>query len=420
MQLIRYKPIFTITPLKVVGAISSTLVILVTIQLGGSPTEVGLVVALSYLGNMLGILLWPHLLARKGNYVNGIILGYIFMSLSITLLATNSLLYVYVTAFLITFLTNLIYFSLLFFLLDSHKDNIDRVVGSLETVGGWSWVTGLLFGALASELLPLRELVTTLAAILFIAIILSIILLVSGLKEKIKTMVEEEEGLLPILDKGLERIIDFEDKLPSILLSGIHVIYSGALFYSPAYLIIKRPSRERLALYSGISIIFISFGFVYTQIVKHIIDLGFPESTVYLLTLVGSVLSALTYIKAGDIRQPLNRFVKAGIIRASAFLALTGISMLTFPYQIAILIAFYIVSGYTWAYLIINLNLYSLRRGKQAVGIFNFFSNIGLLIGSLSSGVILRYLNFDLLYVIAALLLLIGTLIVHLSSKKME
>ncbi len=420
MQLSRYKPLFTITPVKIVGAISTTLVILVTIQIGGTSREVGLVVALSFLGNLLGALVWSRVLAKKGNYVNGILLGYLFMTLSITLLASKTFIYVYATAFLITFLTNLIYFSLLYFLVDNYKDNIDRMVGSLETIGGWSWVAGLIFGVFASEFLPLRELVATLAGILFIAIIISIILLVTGIKEKIKTMVEEEEGLLPLLDKGLEKIIDFEERFPSILFSGIHVIFSGALFYSPAYLRIKRPRREKVALYTGVSLVFISFGFVYTQLVKHIKDLGYPDSTVYFLTLVGSILSALTYVRAGDIRRPLKRFVKAGFIRASAFTALTAISLLAFPYQIAILIAFYIVSGYTWAYLIINLNLYALKNSKEEVGVTNFFSNIGLFAGALSSGAILEYIDFNLLYIIAALLLFIGTSVVYLSSKKLE
>ncbi len=420
MPLTRYKPLYTITPVKIVGAISTTLVILVTIQIGGGSREVGIAVALSFLGNLIGALLWSRILAKKGNYVNGILLGYLFMTLSITLLAANSLPLIYITAFLITFLTNLIYFSLLFFLIDNYKDELDRTVGTLESIGGWSWVAGLIFGVFVSEILPLRELVATLAGILFIAIIISIILLVTGIKEKIKTMVEEEEGLLPLLDKGLEKIIDFEERIPSILFSGIHVIFSGALYYSPAYLNIKKPRREKVTLYTGVSLVFISFGFVYTQLVKHIKDLGYPDSTIYFLALVGSVLSALTYIKAGDIKRPLKRFVKAGLLRATAFTTLAALSLVALPYQIALLIGFYIVSGYTWAYLIVNLNLYALKNGKEEVGVSNFFSNIGLFIGSLSSGLILEWIGFTTLYLTSAFLLVLGISIIYISSKKLE
>ena len=61
-----------------------------------------------------------------------------------------------------------------------------------------------------------------------------------------------------------------------------------------------------------------------------------------------------------------------------------------------------------------------MKNSKEEVGVTNFFSNIGLFAGALSSGAILEYIDFNLLYIIAALLLFIGTSVVYLSSKKLE
>lgn len=417
MRLSRYRPLFTISPLKLVGAVATTLVILIAINLGGTSREVGLVVGLSFLGNLIGVIIWPNLMAKRGNYIGGIISGYLLLSISVALLATEALSNIFISSFLITFFTNLIYFSLLYFLIDNYGDDVEEVVGTLESIGGWSWVAGLLFGVYASNTLPLRILISILAATLLIAVVISIILLVTGIKERIKTMVEEEEGVLPLHDKEIEKVIDFEERVPSILFSGIHVIFGGSLFYSPVYLRIKDIGKDRLMLYLGIALIFISFGNVYTQLIKHIKDIGYPDSIIYLLTLLGSILSALTYLKAGDKSNPLKKFVEAGSLRVLAFLAITLITLITYPFQIIALALFYIFSGYTWAYLIVNLNLYALKHGKSETGFTNFFSNIGLLIGAISSGLIIQLIDFELLYIISGLLLSIGLLITYYSNK---
>ncbi|HIQ13161.1 MAG TPA: MFS transporter [Thermoprotei archaeon] len=417
MRLSRYRPLFTISPLKLVGAVATTLVILITINIGGSSRDVGLAVGLSFLGNLIGVLIWPNIMGKKGNYVGGIISGYLLLSISVALLATETLLNILISSFLITFFTNLIYFSLLYFLVDNYTENIDEMVGSMESIGGWSWVAGLLFGFYASNTLPLRILISILTAILIIAVVISIILLVTGIKERIKTMVDEEEGVLPLLDRGLEKVIDFEERIPSILFSGIHVIFGGSLFYSPVYLKVKGIGRDRIMLYLGITLIFISFGNVYTQLIKHIKDIGYPDSTIYFLALLSSVLSALTYLVAGDKSNPLKKFVRAGSIRVSAFITLTLLTLVAYPLQIIVLAIFYILSGFTWAYLIVNLNLYALKHGKSEIGFTNFFGNIGLLTGAVSSGLIIQLIGFELLYIISALLLSIGLLITYYSNK---
>ena len=308
-----YRQIIPIIPIKLVSAVSTTLVILLTISLGGGATEVGYVVSLTFIGNLIGALLWSRVIPRKGSYVAGIILGYLLLSIVMSLLIIREIYVIYLASFTISILTNLIYFSLLYHVVDILSDEKDRGVGRLETIGGWSWVAGLIFGAVTIDTLDLTTLVTILSGILFSSIIISIIVLVTGLKEKIKEMVEEEEGLLPLLDKGIEKIVDMEERLPDIIYSGIHVIYGGALFFSPAYLHVKIPSRERILHYMGILMMFLSFGIVYTQLIKNIKDIGFSDSAIYFFSLLGSIFSALTYSRAGG-PKPVERFLRAGTL----------------------------------------------------------------------------------------------------------
>ena len=414
------RSIYPIIPIKVVSAITSTLVILITISLGGGAREVGYVVSLSFIGNLLGAIIWSRVISSRKAYVEGVLLGYLLLSIFTALLSIPNIYLVFISTFLIAFLTNLIYFSLLYFVIDNYKEGVEIGVGRLETIGGWSWVVGLIFGASAIDLIPLNSLISILSATLFTAIIFSIVLMVRDIKERIVEMVEEEEGLLPLIDKGINKIVDIEERLPDIIYSGIHVIYSGSLFFSPAYLNIRRPKRERLIHYIGVTLIFLTFGSVYTQLIKNIKDIGFSDSAIYIYSLMGSIFSALTYSKAGKGGRPIERFLGAGIIRTLIFTLLP--LLIIIPYNITwiVLTVFYIISGVTWAYLIINLNLLSLRRGREEVGTANFFSNMGLFIGALISGYIVYTLDYFWLYVSSTILLITGIYLTYKANKVEE
>ena len=102
------------------------------------------------------------------------------------------------------------------------------------------------------------------------------------------------------------------------------------------------------------------------------------------------------------------------------FLFLPLLTVLSLYLVGAILILFYVVSGLTWAYLVINLNLVSLKRGKEEVGTANFFSNLGLFIGAFISGLLATYLGYNVIYLLSSLLLAIGVYITYSANKVVE
>lgn len=396
---------FAIIPLKIVTSIVSTLVVIMVIMVGGDAAEVGLVMSLTLLGNLLGNIWWAKVLATTRKYVTGYIGGYFGLFFALIILLNGDILSIFISAFLITFMSNLTYLAAMFLVSESYGERLNEMMGLFEMIGGWAWVVGLAFGAIIIDMISSVILIAYLAIISFTAVILTSILLGTDIIKRIIEGIKKDFGLLPLLDMGLERLIEYEEVIPDVILRGVHVIFSGNIMYFPVYIKAKLPSRERALFYIAIFTQFIAFGLVYSQLIKFIKDLGYANSIIYIVSLISSVVAALMYPMAGKVKNIVRALVIMNIIRVVLFIML--ISTLYLPgYLVTIVILiFSILDGYSWAYITILLNLIALKSSKEEVGISNFIRNIGNLLGAILSGLIITLFSYHLNFVSAIIIL---------------
>lgn len=399
------KSFFAIVPLKVVMSVVTTLVVLMVIAVGGGAAEVGIVMSLSLFGNLLGNLVWAKVLSTSRKYITGYIGGYFGLFISLLILLSGDLISIFLAAFLITFISNLTYLAAMFLISEEYEKRVNEMMGIFEMIGGWAWVIGLAIGALIVGILTPQLLISSLSMVSFFAIILSSILLGSSILRRIIEGFKKDFGLLPLLDMGLNRVIEYEEMLPDVILHGVHVIYSGNIMYFPVYIKAKLPSRERATFYIAMFIQFLSFGLVYSQFIKFLKDLGYANSIIYFISLISSMISAIVYPMAGRVKRMVGTLISMGIVRIVLFTLLISIAYLPASFITPIIILFALLDGYSWAYISILLNLLALRVSKEEVGISNFIRNVGNILGAFLSGLIITMYNYQLDFLIAIVML---------------
>jgi len=402
---------FAIAPLKILGAVTSTLLVLAVIAIGGGGEEVAIVMSLALAGNLSGVLLWSRVLSYSRKYVTGYIGGYVGIFITLILLYDKSITSIYVASFLLIFMMNLTYLSAMFLVAEEYSDKLGEMMSRLESVGGWAWVAGLGIGAAIVDLLDYITLITLLTLISFIGILLSIVLLAPSIIKRIIEGFKKDLGLLPLLDMSLQKIIEYEETIPETILSGIHVIFSGSIMNFPIYIRFRGISKERLLLYSAILTQFLAFGLVYSQLITYLKGLGYVDSFIYIFSMVGSVVSALMYPRAGRVTTISKYLISSNILRIVLFIMLIILEYTPPILKTAILILFAVIDGYTWAYIVIILNLIAIKHSKEEVGISNFIRNIGNLIGAFASGFIISLFNIELNFFIGIIVLSLSTIL---------
>lgn len=401
---------YAIIPLKIVTSIVSTLVVLMVITVGGGATEVSVVMSLTLLGNLAGTLGWAKVLSITRKYITGYLGGYFGLFVALIILLNGDLPSIFVSAFLITFMSNLTYLAAMFLVSESYGDRLNEMMGLFEMIGGWAWVAGLAFGAVIVDIINTPLLVGYLALLSLFSTILTSILLGSNIIRRIIEGIKKDFGLLPLLDMSLERLIEYEECVPDVILRGFHVIFSGNIMYFPVYIKAKLPSRERASFYLALFTQFLAFGLVYSQIIKFIRDIGYTNSIVYLVSLISSVVAAFTYPIAGKVRKIMKTLILMNIVRIALFIMLYSIAYVPETVIMLIMIIFAVLDGYSWAHITILLNLVALKTSKEEVGVSNFIRNIGNIIGAILSGILISIFSYQIDFIFAMVILGLSTL----------
>ncbi len=403
--------LISIIPYKLVMAIMSTLIILYVIDVGGRAEEVSLTVATLTLGGLIGSLLWSYLINRAKNKLGFYLLGYLGLIFpSLILYFSQDFLLILISAFFFSFVTASTYFAGLF-MISKTKKGMDKMIGRFEEVGGWAWVAGLVLGTLLTSFLNLR----TIFLILGILSLLSILLIVPSLerkllvkfKEKIK---EEELGLLPMVERGVEFILKEEEFVVHHFFRGLGAVVKGPLSLTHPIVKIGLP-KTHIYFHLSFLLLFISFGLVSSQIINFQKQNGLSDSLVFMFSLLSSVVAAIFYSKASKTKN-LEKTLKCMYALRGLMFLVVGIPFLLFyPFIYFLFFTFFLVDGFTWAHILILSNSNILRVAKGEIGLNNFFRSIGFIIGSFLAGIVVSSLGFFTNFLMASIIVFMVALI---------
>ncbi len=415
---------YIIAPYKFLGALITTLSMILAVDLyrhiGAS-----IVFSLIMAGNMLASIIFGKYLfniKRKGLLI---VLGFVgtLFSTSIILKA-KSIEMLSLAVFIYSLLSNSTYFALLSILSDLKKYEL---VGRIEEVGGWAWVLGLLFGAFAVKILGMQAVLQLLVISSILSLIYSIYILdvlrakiiKAGIRKRRKKIKIEESGLLILLEKSLEIFEKEVDVVAKKVSASMHSIVKSPYMLPFIHMKVSLP-KKNLDVHITFFALFLSFGIVFSQIVAFMKDKGIENSTIFIFSLVSSILSAMFYKKAVDVYD-IRGFVGIRLL----MLAILLISILAHGYYFAFLmLLFYILNGYTWAYIVVSPNKMFIEHSKGDLGVNNFFKNLGYAIGGIFSGFIVESAGFLACFAVSSAIILLtymfGRFTVNGAKKSMK
>jgi MFS family permease len=385
------KWIYSIVPYKFNLSILSTVLVLFVVSLGGTPTEVGIVVTLSTLGSLLGFLYWTKFVTKSGRYVVAFTIGYVGVFLCYFLLyVVRSIPAIMLVSFSSAFFPVAIYMATAYLINKDFPDNVSEVMGKMEAVGGWGWVAGLLAGSLLTIALLPAALAGLLTIISFISIFLATTLLGVKIAERIVEVVRTDFGLLPLLERGINFVTEQQERLVVATMRGLGRIAKGSIFLETGFPKVGLP-KAHLLLHASIIMVYFGFGLIYPQVLAfYRIKLG-SDSFAFALSLLGSIISAMLYPKAGKVKKVKELLTIMFLCRALIFFLIMFALQQGFLFALILFVSFSAIDGFTWAFIAILLNSTLLEVGTEEFGINNFLRSLGYIAGGLISGPLLGF-----------------------------
>lgn len=380
---------------------------LAVLEYGGGPEHLSISFFLMYLGLMIGNLAWTKVLAPKERHVPGILLGHLSLILPSIVASYSSVYAALVSSFLVALLSPISYFAGLFYSYDHLKDP-SKASSSYESVSGWAWLAGLLSGGFVLHFNSIRTLALLTVALDLLLTPIEIIVLRIPVLSILKRAYEEEMGLLPLMEEGIDALQRAEEIALEWTVVSISRVARGTLFHRPAYVILSLP---KVGVSFGIKVFvaFIGMGLAYPQLVGVEKSLGLSSSQIYLLSALSSLASSSFYGRAGRGDEMRNLDISLLIRSLMLFSVPTVILGLLSPLEY--FLAFMVVSGATWSFIVVSISKRGLKVSSEYLGQINFVRSLGWSIGALAGGFLARWLGSNILYFLSASLVLIASLI---------
>ncbi len=400
-------------PHRLLSSILYQLAPLAVLEYGGGPEHLSLSFFLMYLGLMIGNLAWTKALAPKERHVPGIALGHLSLIVPGLVASYPDVYAALLASFLVAFLSPVSYFAGLFHAYDQLKDP-SEASSSYESVSGWAWLAGLLLGALILHSMSIEEL-----ALLSVLIDLLLMpLIVASLRIPVLNILrrayEEEIGLLPIIEEGIEAVHRAEEEALEWTMALMSRVARGTLFQKPAYILLSLP-KVGVPFSLKVFLAFIGLGLAYPQLVGVQKALGLNNSHIYLLSALSSFTSSTLYKRAG--RGDEIRNLDLSLLARSAMLFSVPTVLLGMFSPLEYFIAFMILDGATWSFIMVSISRRGLKVSLEYLGQVNFVRSLGWSIGALLGGFVASYAGLIILYGISAVLVMVASII---KTKKLE
>ena len=378
-------------PYKLILSILSVLLIILVLNLGGNAFWVGLVSVSSTLGTMLGSLYFGKRAFQT--FFKFKFFFYTFLGFTICLLLlylVQNLIFTLLLTFLIWFIQCSFFFGA-YALISEKRDGVKKAMGKLEKIGGFAWVGGTFVGFCLSSFFNLP----TILFILFLISLMSFLSLPIFLSKRIIDEVTKE---------FLKEVGSFEKRFGRILeIPHLHTLTSHPYHFK----FIELLPPKHLKFHLGFFLLFIAIGLLFSQYVNFMKSKGLNTNLIFLITSISSTLSAIFYEIATHPRNEYDTFRKILFLRTFIFLLLALCAFNLTP-LFPTLITFEILIGISWAYLYINSYYFILKLAKKEIGVKSFFENLGYILGSFLSGIIVLNLGFAFNFLAASILIFLA------------
>lgn len=382
-----YKEGILISSQKIVFSLVNTLIILKILSLGGEALGAAIAISINILSNLLISTISPLLYTNPNRIKIGFLVPYLVMGLSVFSLAYTQLPILYIPALLIYLAGYSIYYSAYFSIRLENDQAISLKLSKLEKIGGFSWIIGLLIGAISTIFLDIDNTIIITSIFPFIGFTTSVYLMKASY---LKTSDKIHENLCYDTLKKENNLFNYKihSKTRELFLVNFLIQFSNAL--------------------------------ASTQLIPYLAINGYSLSEIFLFSLVSSCTATITYEKAGKKFDGVFSILKAIQFRILVFLILMIILALKLSnilFYIAILGLSFALLGRSWAYLYINLNSFIINLKSKEISYINLAGSLGNIIGIYISSYLLLYFSYPLELLTSILTMSIPFLLIYSKSN---
>ncbi|MDV3103447.1 MFS transporter [Thermococcus waiotapuensis] len=368
---------YSFIPFKVSTGGAAPLIPLLTMNLGGGPTDVGAVNAIGSTASMLGGVFWGKLSDGLNRRKIFLLIGFLGTAIASILfaLAENVRQVMVINAVYTFFIAATIPIPILIITKVFRLEDWDYAIGKFNEIGGWAWVAGMVLGLAMARFLDLRG----------IFVILGIVGLLS----------------LPWGAKTIREVPLHVDRR----ILGIYPGYVVEKFRYLPNMIIHLPRFSTGGfgnLYLSTVLFWVGAMLYFTQFPVLLKSRGLGATELYIMNIANSAISAYMYTRVGlKIRESGGYgALKMGLaLRGVAFLLLAVSTFMERSVFFALAFLSYFIAGYTWSYISISTSSIISHRAPpekrgSLIGTYNLVSSLGAIIGNLMSGFVVEALGF--------------------------
>ncbi|ASJ01688.1 MFS transporter [Thermococcus gorgonarius] len=382
---------YSFIPFKVSTGGAAPLISLLTMNLGGGPTDVGVVNAIGSTASMLGGLFWGRLSDKLNRRKVFLLTGFLGTAVASILFALAESVHqvMAINALYTFFIAATIPIPILIITKAFRLEDWDYAIGRFNEIGGWAWVGGMVLGLVMARFLSLREIFVVLGLI----------------------------GLLS-LPWGAGTIREVPLHIDRRVL-GIYTGYVVEKFrYLPNMVThLPRFSTEGFGrLYISTILFWIGAMLYFTQFPVLLKSRGLGATELYIMSIANSAIAAYMYTRVGLRLRKTGGYgaLKKGLaLRGVAFLLLAVSTFLRGSVFFVLAFISYAIAGYTWSYISVSTSSIISRRAPpkkkgSLIGAYNLISSLGAIIGNLISGFVVEALGFTADFALASSLMFLA------------
>ncbi|HHN81255.1 MAG TPA: MFS transporter [Methanomicrobia archaeon] len=380
-------------PYKIGQANVSMLIPLLILSLGGSGGEVGLAAMLFSLVSMLASIMWGRISDAYEVRKPFIVLGFMGLTLCCGLLyfVTDSLVIIVVYSLTAILVAAEPPITPVYLLRLSRKEEWEDAIGRFNELCGWAWVAGLGIGAVLATSVDLHIISALMAACVFVSVAAALTRLYDV------PVYINRRGIRIFFTQVVER----RRFVPNIILH---------MPRWPSF----RKDNNRL-FFTGIVLLFTGSSLLYLPIIPFLRDEGISTGLIFAVTILNSLGSAVLYryLGAEVRRKGALAMLRRGIAFRSLLVVLMMAATMVAPWHIVIVAVAFTLVGVSWPFIYISSISFVTRSSDEhrqctLMGIYNFVSTCGLMVGSLAGGYIYEYISFSAVMVLALVFLAIA------------
>ncbi len=368
-----------VSPQKISLAILNTLIILRALELGFGPIGISYITMSSILSYLFVGFISPRFIYRRDFIRYSLQTAYLTLSLSSIMLAVDNRWTLIISSIAVFASSYIIYYTIYVSIKNNGVRDKASYISRFETIGGFSWLTGLVGGLILTSIFSLKMIPILISIIPFIGLMYSF----------------HYYGV-PSYNGGLRKSF----KIPLRLL----FVLRSLPIHSPVKTIRNAVQDISVSLkyfMASVFLIQLSISLAFTHLIPYVSSIGFTASEIFLLVVFSSMSSALSYGFVGRRFRGRASLLEALCIRILVYISFitvlsTGLGAFLGVYKIIFYIPLFMFMGVSWAFISINLSSILLNLKPKDISRVNLFSGLGSISGILLSGLLFTLVPYPL------------------------